>query len=256
MMVGRLIEWGRPLDASWGVADASASAYLNVAECFYDTIQGEGASLGVPAAFLRLGGCPLGCKFCDTEKVWKQAVKVSVEALVEHILSCDMAKRLSDGQHLVVTGGSPLLQQDSLIVLLSRLRKAIPNLYVEIENECSIVPSKTLCALVNQWNNSPKLSNSGVPKSKRYNPQAIKALEGENCYYKFVVNGENDWDEIQSDFIATGLVKRQQVILMPMGGTFEEYAANREKTVELAIEHGVRYSPREHIAIWNDKKGI
>ena len=43
---------------------------LQVSEIFY-SIQGEGASCGQAAAFIRLGGCSLGCQWCDTKYTWR-----------------------------------------------------------------------------------------------------------------------------------------------------------------------------------------
>ncbi|HEY5867549.1 MAG TPA: 7-carboxy-7-deazaguanine synthase QueE, partial [Candidatus Tectomicrobia bacterium] len=43
---------------------------LQVSEIFY-SIQGEGASCGRATAFIRLGGCTLGCQWCDTKYTWR-----------------------------------------------------------------------------------------------------------------------------------------------------------------------------------------
>lgn len=262
-MVRRIITAGDPLDSSWETLawqDSERGAgpsTLAVSECFYNTIQGEGASLGTPAAFLRLAGCPLGCAFCDTTSVWKKGVRVSVDSIFEHIMGSPMATKLGQGEHLVVTGGSPLLQQEPLAELLKRLKAEIPGLYIEVENECSIVPGEEMMELADQWNNSPKLSNSGLARARRYFPEAIKAASGgSGSWFKFVVSSEADWDEIQVDYIDAGLVQRRQIILMPMGADREEYNANREKVVDMATAHCVRYSPREHISIWDKKTGV
>jgi organic radical activating enzyme len=45
--------------------------FLNVAEFFMDTIQGENF-VGYPAAFLRLQNCTMGCLWCDTQEVWRR----------------------------------------------------------------------------------------------------------------------------------------------------------------------------------------
>ena len=44
---------------------------LEVAEFFYDTVQGEGINIGVPAAFIRFQHCSLDCQWCDTQEVWR-----------------------------------------------------------------------------------------------------------------------------------------------------------------------------------------
>lgn len=235
---------------------------LNISEFFFDTIQGEGTYLGTPAAFLRLAGCPVNCEFCDTAKVWKTSQRIRVDWLIERMEEMGLVDRFrvyGAAYHLVVTGGSPLLQQKNLIKffyqLFDRFRRD-ERPFVELENECSIVPDNRLLDIVDIWNCSPKLSNSNVPVEKRYVPEAMKALHFENCYYKFVVQGESDVEEIYKKYINPGYVDPLQVTLMPMGATREEYESNREKVVSLAIDHGFRYSPREHIAIWDQKTGI
>ena len=227
---------------------------LNVSEFFYDTIQGEGMSLGQPAAFLRLAGCPVNCEFCDTAAVWKQAKTVKISWLVDQIIQSGLGEKLEKGDEiLVVTGGSPLLQQKHLISFFKVLDSKLKNFYVEVENEVFFPVQDELKDYVDWWNNSPKLSNSGVPLERRYNPKAIMSLP-QNSTFKFVVKDEKDWDEITEYYL--GLIQKCQICLMPMGADQAEYFANREKVVELAVEHGVRYSPREHIAIWNKKTGI
>lgn len=231
---------------------------LNVSEFFYDTIQGEGLNLGVPAAFLRLAGCPVDCEFCDTAEVWKTHQRVKISWLYEQIDETGLLQKLADGEEiLVVTGGSPLLQQIPLAILLEMVWDSYDgHPWIEVENECSLVAGSEIKKFVSSWNNSPKLSNSGVPEERRYKPEALQSLDGYPCIYKFVVKDESDWQEIEEKYIKPGYVRPYNTILMPMGATQKEYFENREAVVELAVKHGVRYSPREHIAIWDKKTGI
>ena len=229
---------------------------LLVSEFFFDTIQGEGMSVGQPAAFLRLGGCPVGCEFCDTTAVWSKSQRIKIDWLIQQIVKSGLGKKLEDGDEmLVVTGGSPLAQQEHLVEFFKALdNKLTAYPYVEVENEGYYAIEDRIKNYVHWWNNSPKLSNSGVPKDRRYR-NSLKTIPY-NSTFKFVVKDEEDWDEIQRDFIDKGLCNKYQICLMPMGASQEEYFANREKVVELAVKHGVRYSPREHIAIWDKKTGI
>ena len=234
-------------------------SHLQVAECFTDTIQGEGVSTGRPATFLRMQTCTLACAWCDTLEVWKRGNPYSITELItlfkEHKIIDSLEKQESI---LVLTGGSPLKQQQPLIELLIRLFSyCTVKPWVEIENECTLFPDERLDKYISQWNNSPKLSNSRMAKSVRYKPDLIYQLaQKPNSWFKFVVESESDWDEIEQDFILPRLISTNQVILMPQGQTREELSKNREKVLDIATRHKVRFTDRLHITIWDKKTGV
>lgn len=82
--------------------DAPSVSY-KVREVF-STIQGEGPHAGLPATFIRLGGCNLRCHFCDTDFDYEKSVSMTHMDLG---LKC---KDL-DNDLIVITGGEPLLQR-------------------------------------------------------------------------------------------------------------------------------------------------
>jgi len=234
--------------------------YLNVSEFYMDTIQGEGIYAGVPAAFLRLQGCKVGCKFCDTKEVWREGNPYSIQELFEIIQNTDLPDKLKNrNHHLVITGGSPLLQQENLLVFLEAFEDTFYfHPFTEIENECSIIPSDEILSLIDCWNNSPKLFNSGVLLSHRYNEKAIAKVVnfGDEAWFKFVISDESDWDEISDRYIRNSLISPSKIILMPEGATPSEIAEKREMVIDIAIKYGVRYSTREHIMVWGKKTGV
>ena len=132
----------------------------------FKSIQGEGPHFGKPAIFLRTAQCNLKCIWCDTKYTWdwenydfsKEVKEMTIDEIKESILEFGI-------NHLVITGGEPLLQQDDLADLLSFLK---PDFYVEIETNCTILPNKMLTDLVDQWNVSPKTENSGNPLAVSY----------------------------------------------------------------------------------------
>ncbi|RAR71585.1 7-carboxy-7-deazaguanine synthase QueE [Flavobacterium aciduliphilum] len=75
--------------------------FLPLMEEFY-TIQGEGYYTGTAAYFIRIGGCDVGCHWCDVKESWNAALHppTAIETIVDH------AKALADT--VVVTGGEPL----------------------------------------------------------------------------------------------------------------------------------------------------
>ncbi len=230
---------------------------LDVAEFFCDTIQGENF-IGWPSAFLRVQHCTLNCSFCDTKEAWRCGNPYSFDEIFEMMEKSDLIRKFTEGQHLVITGGSPLLQQDKLISILKEfIQRYGFKPFIEIENECTLLPDQMLIDLTDCWNNSPKTANSGVRREIRYKPEIISKLASlKNSWFKFVVSREEDWNEIKSDFLDTALIKKSQVVLMPLGCTREELIRNREPVLEIAIRENVRYSTREHIVLWNNKTGV
>ena len=96
-----------------------------ITEHFY-SLQGEGENVGKPAYFLRLSGCNVQCKFCDSKNSWDDAnaEKLSSEKIVELI-------KKSDAKNVVITGGEPLLHD--LDELCHALRTHIPKVCLWLE---------------------------------------------------------------------------------------------------------------------------
>lgn len=96
---------------------------LPLVEDFY-TIQGEGHHAGKPAYFIRLGGCDVGCRWCDAKFTWNARLypPVAVEQIVERAAS--FAARA-----IVITGGEPLLYP--LGILTERLHERGLEIFLE-----------------------------------------------------------------------------------------------------------------------------
>lgn len=232
-------------------------AYINVSEFFCDTIQGENF-VGWPAAFLRVQSCSMACFWCDTQEVWRFGNPYTYDELFELMEKVDLPRKLKEGQHLVLTGGSPMLQQRKLVEFIELfIEKYGFKPFIEVENECTIEPDEDFIKLIDLWNNSPKLRNSGNSDFIRYQPKLLKYLSSlPNSWFKFVIGSREEWDEIQRDFLDTDLIQKSQVVLMPLGATRNELFQNREFVIDLAIEHNVRYTTREHVVVWDKKTGI
>lgn len=96
---------------------------LPLVEDFY-TIQGEGFHAGKPAYFIRLGGCDVGCRWCDAKYTWNPRIfpPIDVDVVVDRAKQCA-------AQAIVITGGEPLLYP--LGVLTSSLRDAGLEIFLE-----------------------------------------------------------------------------------------------------------------------------
>lgn len=96
---------------------------LPLVEDFY-TIQGEGFHTGKPAYFIRLGGCDVGCKWCDAKFTWNSKLfpPVSTDTIVSRAGSFE-------AQAIVITGGEPLMYP--LDYLTEQLAKRNMEIYLE-----------------------------------------------------------------------------------------------------------------------------
>ncbi len=231
---------------------------LIIAEMFSDTIQGEGVNAGVTSTFVRLQGCTLQCVWCDTLDVWPHGNEYSFDEIFAMFESIDLITRFKQGQHLILTGGSPLKQQRRLVAFLEAFYNKYSFFpYTEIENEGVLMPDADLAALISCWNNSPKLANSGMKEKARYKPEVIKDLaQRPNSWFKFVVAQESDWQEIEDFYLKPGLINRNQIIIMPEGQTQDELSKTREIAADVAIKESVRFTDRMHVTIWNKKIGV
>jgi len=98
-------------------------ALLPLVEDFY-TIQGEGFHTGKPAYFIRLGGCDVGCAWCDAKYTWNPRLypPTDIEVVVQRAVACD-------AQSIVITGGEPLLYP--LAPLTERLKECGLKIFLE-----------------------------------------------------------------------------------------------------------------------------
>jgi 7-carboxy-7-deazaguanine synthase len=216
---------------------------LRVSEVF-TSIQGEGASVGTPSVFVRLQGCDVGCVWCDTKYSWEPAGgrECSLDALLADV-------RAAGPDNVVVTGGEPL-EHPGFVPLIVGLKARAHR--VEVETAGTQSPP---LVDVDQWNVSLKLAHSGVPESRRLNPDAIGRFREVGAWFKFVVGEERDVDEVLA-IQARFSLPAERILLMPLGMRREEQDARTPRVVEWCRRHGFRFSPRLHILIWGPKRGV
>ena len=145
----------------------------------YASIQGESSYAGVPCTFIRLTGCPLRCRWCDTAYAFKGGTSWTLTAIMEEV------KRL--GISVVeLTGGEPLAQAATPL-LADQLLAAGYTVLIETSGSEDIrsLPSKT--HIIMDW----KCPGSGM--SERNNPSNLSALKSTD-EIKFVVANREDFD--------------------------------------------------------------
>jgi len=107
----------------------------------FRSLQGEGPAMGRPALFIRLSGCNLNCKGCDTDL--KPSLDLSILELLKRIEG--------QGKRVIITGGEPTLQMNELVDLICRLCSRGMEIHIE-SNGTNIIPLEILekihCAVV------------------------------------------------------------------------------------------------------------
>lgn len=231
---------------------AAEVAMLKLSEIF-ESLQGEGASTGVPCVFVRLAQCNLHCTWCDTKYTW-DFEQFDYAAEVSEVAAPEVAARVNAAasRRVVVTGGEPLLQQRALAGFFAALDEDI---VVEVETNGTITPTSDTLARVTQWNVSPKLSNAGDPEALRLRPNVLAQLrDAGTSYLKLVVDGAADYAEAE-ELVRQLAWPRERVLFMPQASNREELRARAELVADAAQFRGFRFSSRLHLELWGGRRG-
>ncbi len=227
---------------------------MRIAE-IYRSVQGEGILTGTPSTFVRTSGCNLRCWFCDTPYAsWKPEGE---DRSVEEVF--DAVSRL-EAEHVVLTGGEPMLFSE-LRPLCNLLRQA--KFHITIETSGTLyLPLE--CDLISI---SPKLANS-TPSSlqsprwhdrhekARHTPDIVAQLILEHDYQlKFVVDKEEDLEEIQVYLGALANVEPSKVFLMPQGIEIDELNRTGTWLEHSCRHHGFQFCPRKQIEWFGPLRG-
>lgn len=224
---------------------------MKIAEIFY-SIQGEGMLAGVPSVFVRTSGCNLRCTWCDTPYTsWQpEGEERSVESITEQVAGYGAA-------HVVITGGEPMIAP-GITDLTRRLSQ-----HITIET-AGTVDVDVRCDLMSI---SPKLANS-TPHDRdggrwaaqherlRHQPEVLKRLIGRYPYQlKFVISDPGDLTEVRA-VVEEIRASKDRVLLMPEG---IDPATLRERSgwlIDICKQKGFRFSPRLHIEMWGNRRGV
>jgi len=223
-----------------------------ISELFY-SLQGEGGLAGVPSVFVRLAGCPLRCRWCDTKYAWDASA--GTEMRPEEVL--EQVERYPT-RYVVITGGEPLVHPD--IASLTCLMHG-HGYHLTIETAGICCPSDLTADLMSI---SPKLANS-LPEGRhesteetlaRLNPSVLQQLIETYAYQlKFVVDRPQDLDEIAQCLEQLHNVDPYRVYLMPQAVALSDYLEKSRWLAEFCLRSGFSFSPRLQVMLWEGQKG-
>ena len=172
---------------------------LRVTEIFH-SIQGESTHAGRPCAFVRLTGCPMRCRWCDSEYTFTGGDHLSIDAIIEQVKSFG-------GRLVEVTGGEPLAQKEAF-TLIERLCDEGYEVLVEtggyVSTEAVDQRAKVILDV--------KCPASGE-ESRNHWPN-LDWLRADKDEVKFVVANRSDWDYAQELIERMELQKRCKAILI------------------------------------------
>jgi organic radical activating enzyme len=274
---------------------------LKVAELFY-SIQGEGRYMGVPSVFLRVFGCnfkcagfgmsrgelsneannidpdqyteykslPLVSTGCDSYASWDPRFRhlspvLDTDAVALAVVDTLPHKEWRD-EHLVITGGEPLLGW----------QRAYPDLLdhpdmrelteITFETNGTQKLSSEFKNYLQDWNKagreitfsvSAKLPCSGEKWEDAICPEVVCEYQDVGyTYLKFVVSTEEDLHDAEravDEYRAAGFTG--PVYIMPVGGVERVYTLNNRAVAEMAMRKGWRYSDRLQVPLFKNEWG-
>jgi 7-carboxy-7-deazaguanine synthase len=284
---------------------------IKIAELFY-SIQGEGRYMGVPSVFLRTFGCNFKCQGfgmpkgelsveaenidpskyteykslplvstgCDSYASWDPRFKhlsplMDTDTIANAIVDTLPYKEWFD-EHLVITGGEPLLGWQKQYPDLLNHEK-IKNLKeITFETNGTMRLTKDFRHFLLDWTLNPKhtpngrrgrealtfsvsakLPCSGEKWEDAIKPEVVLGYEDVgHTYLKFVIATEDDADyalKAASEYRAAGF--KGHIYLMPVGGVESVYSMNNRKVAELAMKFGLRYSDRLQVPLFKNEWG-
>ena len=279
---------------------------IKIAELFY-SIQGEGRYMGVPSVFLRTFGCnfkcagfgmprgetseeantidpdlytdyktlPLVSTGCDSYASWDPRFKhlspvLDTDAIAHAIVDSLPHKEWRD-EHLVITGGEPLLGwQKQYPDLLDHPKMAGLKEITFETNGTQKLTAEFRKYLLNwslgnksrgrdalTFSVSAKLPCSGEAWSDAICPDIVSQYQDVGTtYLKFVIATEEDLKDAEravEEFGAGGFTG--PVYIMPVGGVERVYSVNNRAVAEMAMRKGWRYSDRLQVPLFKNEWG-
>jgi 7-carboxy-7-deazaguanine synthase len=217
-------------------AELPAAERLRITEIFH-SLQGEAATVGYPTVFVRLTGCPLRCRYCDTEYAFYGGEWRTIEEVLTEVARYE-------ARFVCVTGGEPLAQPNCAR-LLARLCEAGYRVSLETSGAIDIGGLDPRVVRVVDW----KTPGSG--ESSRNLASNLAALTVRD-QIKLVLCDRADYDWAKQALVEHGLAERCEVLFSPSHGQLD---ARELAEWILADRLPVRFQIQLHKYLWGDARG-
>ncbi len=219
-----------------GAAPKTQPARLRITEIFY-SIQGESRSVGLPTVFVRLTGCPLRCRYCDTAYAFQGGDWWSLDSIAAEVSSYG-------AHHVCVTGGEPLAQPGC-----TRLLAALCDAGYEVSLETS--GAMDLAEVDPRVIKVMDLKTPGSGESARNRYENLQWL-GTHDQVKFVIADRDDFEWARQQLRLLQLSGRCDVLFSPVA---DELPPATLAGWILEDRLPVRFQVQLHKLLWGDEPG-
>lgn len=209
---------------------------LIVNEIFY-SIQGESTRSGLPTIFIRLTGCPLRCKYCDTGYAFTEGRKMSFQQIFTTLNKYNT-------KYITLTGGEPLSQRDSLDLLIE-LCDLNYSISLETSNAMDIKNIDKRVSIILDI----KTPSSGEEICNIVeNYQYIKKSDE----IKFVICNRKDFDWSVNYISKHNLMNKCTILFSP---SYNDMSLSELADLVLSNNLQIRLQHQFHKTIWGDIRG-
>ncbi len=236
---------------------ALETATLRVDEIFGPVIQGEGVMIGTPTVFVRLGGCPYRCKWCDTLHAVLPEYRHNWEPLEVARIVAKVRDLMPGGGWVTLSGGDPAAQ--NCWPLIELLHRAGYQVCIE-----------TMGLLARDWFSdldqvtfSPKPPSSGNPTSMADLGKAIAAAKSAPVALKIVVEGGSDLDYLSAAHGAYPAIPVYAQVCNrepgKQGDVADALLAAYRDLIDDVLARGltrVRVLPQLHVLAYGNRRGV
>jgi 7-carboxy-7-deazaguanine synthase len=209
---------------------------LRVNEIFH-SLQGEADAVGYPTVFVRLTGCPLRCRYCDTEYAFHAGDWFDLEDIVGKVSGYG-------AQYVCVTGGEPLAQPNC-VKLLERLCDQGFNVSLETSGALDIAAVDARVSRV------VDVKTPGSNEASRNRIENFGLLSRRD-QVKFVICSREDYDWSKAFMQEHGLAQQSRVLFSP---SYNEVSPTALADWILADRLPVRFQLQLHKVLWGDVPG-